>query len=730
MSSMKELTFFLGLQVKQKDDGIFISQDKYVADILKKFDFTIMKTASTPMEPNKTLIKDAARFTLLFDTSEPQPPSSTTPPEQVLAAVGDEAVYTEDDDRVVKAATTAASLYEEQESGNINKTQPTTTLNEPSPQELVQFHDPPLSEVNTSGSGVDSMEHQDDLIDFVPPTPYDSPFSGGHTLESDEGRPKINELMNICNKLSDKVLALEQFKTTQDLVIKRLKKKVKRLEKKQRARTIGMKLFKIEELNLSDKGSGETRVFDYTTTAEKDFNAIEPVSTTGDAVNAASVIPDVSIAGPSTSAVGPSTIILDVEEEPRRATPPPTVQSQDKEIAQRLFEKEQAQFEREQRTAREKAAEQEANDAALIEQMKDVQTRIDADALLVERHQQEERERFTIDEQARVLVDLIVERKRFFAAQRAKQIRNKPPTKAQLRNKMVTYLKHTGKYTHNQLKSKNFKEIQILYEREHKWINDFVPMEYEEVNDSKQQVESSKKRSRADHDKESVKKQKLEEDDAEKEELRACLDIVLVDDIAINVESLATKYPIDAKIIWEAIKTKFGGNKESKKIQKTILKQQYKNFAASRSEGRCKSKVAEKSITSLEHSNPDHAKQVWRGHFARECMAPRSQRNRNGYNTRKVVLVETPANALVVTDGMGYDWSYQAKERLTDFSLMAFSSLGSSSLDTERKILNKANLEIIAYQVGLESLESRIVVPQKNEDVFEEGIAFLKYDVK
>nr|GEV74542.1 hypothetical protein [Tanacetum cinerariifolium] len=45
--------------VKQKDDGIFISQDKYVADILKKFDFTTTKTASTLMEPNKALIKDA-----------------------------------------------------------------------------------------------------------------------------------------------------------------------------------------------------------------------------------------------------------------------------------------------------------------------------------------------------------------------------------------------------------------------------------------------------------------------------------------------------------------------------------------------------------------------------------------------------------------------------------------------------------------------------------------------
>ncbi|GJT21451.1 putative ribonuclease H-like domain-containing protein [Tanacetum coccineum] len=58
ISSIGELTFFLGLQVMQKDDGIFISQDKYVADILKKFDFSSVKTASTPIETNKALLKD------------------------------------------------------------------------------------------------------------------------------------------------------------------------------------------------------------------------------------------------------------------------------------------------------------------------------------------------------------------------------------------------------------------------------------------------------------------------------------------------------------------------------------------------------------------------------------------------------------------------------------------------------------------------------------------------
>ncbi|GJY52361.1 putative ribonuclease H-like domain-containing protein [Tanacetum coccineum] len=54
MSSMGKLTFFLGLQVTQKDDGIFISRDKYVDEILKKFGFSTVKTASTPMLDSKT----------------------------------------------------------------------------------------------------------------------------------------------------------------------------------------------------------------------------------------------------------------------------------------------------------------------------------------------------------------------------------------------------------------------------------------------------------------------------------------------------------------------------------------------------------------------------------------------------------------------------------------------------------------------------------------------------
>ncbi|GJW88677.1 putative ribonuclease H-like domain-containing protein [Tanacetum coccineum] len=58
MSSIGEFTFFLGLQVMQKEDEIFISQDKYVDEILKKIGFSTMRIASTPIETSKPLLKD------------------------------------------------------------------------------------------------------------------------------------------------------------------------------------------------------------------------------------------------------------------------------------------------------------------------------------------------------------------------------------------------------------------------------------------------------------------------------------------------------------------------------------------------------------------------------------------------------------------------------------------------------------------------------------------------
>nr|GEZ57909.1 hypothetical protein [Tanacetum cinerariifolium] len=95
----------------------------------------------------------------------------------------------------------------------------------------------------------------------------------------------------------------------------------------------------------------------------------------------------------------------------------------------------------------------------------------------------------------------------------------------------------------------SFEEVQKDFDKTMSWINSFVPMDKEVVEGSGKKAKSSgkeavsKKRARKGVDEESVKRQMLE-DGAEKEELRACLEIVQHDDSVVNIESLATKYPI------------------------------------------------------------------------------------------------------------------------------------------------------------------------------------------
>ncbi|GKB63398.1 hypothetical protein Tco_0919584 [Tanacetum coccineum] len=100
--------------------------------------------------------------------------------------------------------------------------------------------------------------------------------------------------------------------------------------------------------------------------------------------------------------------------------------------------------------------------------------RIEADRLLAEKLQEEEREQFTIEERAKFLHDTIAAQRKFLAQQRSEAIRNRPPTKNQLRNQMMTYLKHVGNFKHSDLKTKKFEEIQALYEKIKRLDEDFI----------------------------------------------------------------------------------------------------------------------------------------------------------------------------------------------------------------------------------------------------------------
>nr|GEV10783.1 putative ribonuclease H-like domain-containing protein [Tanacetum cinerariifolium] len=167
-----------------KEDGIFISQDKYVSDILKKFDFTTVKTASTPIEPNKALIKDAEAEDVDVHLYRSKIGSlmylTASSPDIMFDA------YTYYCQMKVNAATHKL-----------------TTTGEEKPQ--IQKE-----------TKVPYIEPQ---IEEHIPTPSHDPLPSG------ENRMQLSELMEICTKLSDSVLSLEQIKTNQAAKIEKLKQR-------------------------------------------------------------------------------------------------------------------------------------------------------------------------------------------------------------------------------------------------------------------------------------------------------------------------------------------------------------------------------------------------------------------------------------------------------------------------------------------------------------------------
>ncbi|GJV00772.1 hypothetical protein Tco_1330042 [Tanacetum coccineum] len=119
----------------------------------------------------------------------------------------------------------------------------------------------------------------------------------------------------------------------------------------------------------------------------------------------------------------------------------------DEEMARKVQEEWEAEEEKE------RLAGEEATKVAFTNEYDFIQARLNADKILVEKLQEKEREKFTIEERAKLLHDTIAAQRRFLAQQRSEVIRNKLPSRTQLRNKMMTYLKHAGGKKHSDLKT-------------------------------------------------------------------------------------------------------------------------------------------------------------------------------------------------------------------------------------------------------------------------------------
>ncbi|GKD41996.1 hypothetical protein Tco_1266641 [Tanacetum coccineum] len=142
--------------------------------------------------------------------------------------------------------------------------------------------------------------------------------------------------------------------------------------------------------------------------------------------------------------------------------------ARDEEIARKVQEDWEAEEEVK------KLAEEEAIKAALSNEYDFIQARIEADRLLSLRLQDKERAVHCRRERKVHLLDTIAAQRRFLVEQRAIAIRNKPPTRTQLRNQMMTYLKHVGNKKHSDLKNKNFEDIQTLYEKVKRFDENFT----------------------------------------------------------------------------------------------------------------------------------------------------------------------------------------------------------------------------------------------------------------
>ncbi|GJU14893.1 putative ribonuclease H-like domain-containing protein [Tanacetum coccineum] len=508
-------------------------------------------------------------------------------------------------DSVERAITTDASLVAAQDSDNIIRTQTTAMPNVDIHQGMDTCGSPRRQETMEGALAQTRSER-------VLEKPNEPPPREGHTSGSGEGS------MEHTFELMDTVLDLEKEKDAQAVEILKLKQRVKKLERKRKSSISHLRRRIYRQVQSSDDDLDEEDASEQGRKSDKknlmfkdsDFDVLDddmenveretvntattvvsavsaPVTTAGVAISTAEprtppttaatafIDEDLTIAQTlvkmrSEKAKEKGVAFRDVEETHRltRSTttlqPLPTIDPKDKgkgvlveeepekpekvkrrdqglaqiesdaELAQRLHEEELAELDKAQK---EKQKQEEATNAALAEEFDEIQARMDADHELAVRLTHEEQEKYTIKERATLLAEYFERRKKQLAVER---------------------------YTHQQLKHKTLEELQKLYQKEQKWINDFKPMDFEEDGSNTKKAskrikritdltsnQKSPKKSKVIKEQEYAEsnEQAASDYEQEKEELRMWLAVVPDEDETVDPEILSVKYPI---VDWES----------------------------------------------------------------------------------------------------------------------------------------------------------------------------------
>ncbi|GJY49493.1 hypothetical protein Tco_0439449, partial [Tanacetum coccineum] len=520
--------------------------------------------------------------------------------------VADEDIYEEMYDSLERAATTATSLDAEQDRGNINKTQSKATPNEP-------------SSLGTSSGGVNTPQSDKDRLKLNELMEF---YTKLQQRVLDLENTKTAQAQEITS-LKLRVKRLEKKGGSRTHGLKRLYKvglsrRVESFAEEGLGEEDASKQWRIADIDANaginlvsthfdvdidmfgvhDLVGDEVVVEREVVVKAATIILVSAATTTttiitDDEITLAKALAELRSAKPPTTTAATTITVLGTRPKAKglvineqEQAPTPTVSSQqpsqlkvqdkgkgkmvepekpmknkelirlDEEITLKL----QAKFNEEVRLMREKdEKEEEAN----IVSWDNVQAMIDVDYQMAQQMQAEEQEKLSIEEKSKLFVQLLTARKKHFAAIRAQEKRNKPPTKAQNRNIMSTYLKNMAGYKQNQLKNKSFDDIQKLFDKVMKRVNTFIDKdtELEEGSEVRAEAEiaqeSSSKRAGTELEQESIKKQKVDED-KETAELQRLIEVVLdKEEVAIDVIPLATKPPriVDYKIHKEGKKT-------------------------------------------------------------------------------------------------------------------------------------------------------------------------------
>ncbi|GJR06173.1 hypothetical protein Tco_0529157 [Tanacetum coccineum] len=468
---------------------------------------------------------------------------------------------------------------------------------------LVESHHTPTSASSTSQPPTSSPSMQ---TTNAAPMPHDSPIPRVHSLGSDEGSLTLNELTVVYTQLLTKVASLEEdLKQTKkffdDEEDEEDSSKQGRSLIEDMDLDVGISLVpphvvdqgRFDDTHVSDQPEEQLGVFStvkvlaYAARIRRGVENVHTytrrrtvstgngrVSTASGLVSTTGMAQEVEINIPSlVETKDKGKAVMQDSESPKKIKKRVQIQmSIDEELAQKLHEEEQAKFNAEQEAKFNEEQEQERLDYEAVVRIQeeldeskrqrmaqvhqvtqgftdaewdDILARVAADENLVQRLQADEK--YSEEDLPRKLVELVNQRKKLFAQQRAEANRNKPMTPAYIKNQK-------GDYSIKKLKSLSFKQVKEIFETTIRRVQSFVPMD-SELEDKRlkragqEGLYEPAKRQKIGEASGSFQEQSDEEpkaDELSQEQLQQLM--IIVPEEGMNVESLQTKYPI---IDWE-----------------------------------------------------------------------------------------------------------------------------------------------------------------------------------